>query len=289
ILDRDGRIIAVFAGKPDDPEWDDVIADLMEAMAQARSEAHASGEVPSGSDKHRRGNYSSFTEGVSLGGGQTGPGNLVNPPKIRKILSKLLRRKSVRRVCGFQSSALVTYAPKLCRDIIDDLKQLFQHHPKLRHNFKKSVYPVVTFNCGPTTATYEHTDFKNKAGSWCAITSAGLFDHTKGGHLYLRQFKLVIEFPSGTTTLIPSATVAHGNTPLQPGETRCSVTQYVPGALSRWVKYGFKSGKKLLAEEGGRALKAAIDGVAGERAARALSLFSKPAELVADRTAAFGA
>lgn len=122
ILDRDGRIIAVFAGKPDDPEWDDVIADLMEAMAQARSEAHASGEVPSGSDKHRRGNYSSFTEGVSLGGGQTvrlkyhryllyshvelqGPGNLVNPPKIRKILSKLLRRKSVRRVCGFQSSA----------------------------------------------------------------------------------------------------------------------------------------------------------------------------------------
>ncbi|KAJ7292453.1 hypothetical protein C8J57DRAFT_1110457 [Mycena rebaudengoi] len=288
ILDRDGRLIAVFVGKPDDPEWDKVISDLTDAMTKAREEAVASGELPIGDDRHRRGNYSSFTEGVTLGGGPKKPGNFVNPPKIRKIIRQLMGKKCTRRVCGFQSSALTTYAPKLCRDVIDDLKPLFKHHPNLRHNFKNSIYPIVTFNCGPRTATYQHRDFKNPAGSWCAITAAGVFDHTKGGHLYLRQLKLIVEFPSGSTALIPSAIVDHGNTPLQPGETRCSVTQYVSGALSRWVKYGFRSGKDLVMQDRGRALKDEVDGPPGERARRALELFSKADELAADRAAVFG-
>ncbi|KAJ7264660.1 hypothetical protein C8J57DRAFT_1511998 [Mycena rebaudengoi] len=70
ILDCEDRLIAVFVGKPDDPEWDQVISDLLAAMAKLREEALVSGEVPTGDDRHRRGNYSSFTEGITLGGGQ---------------------------------------------------------------------------------------------------------------------------------------------------------------------------------------------------------------------------
>ncbi|KAJ7259468.1 hypothetical protein C8J57DRAFT_1515536 [Mycena rebaudengoi] len=288
ILDCEGRIIAVFVGRPDDPEWDGVISDLMAAMAHVRQDAAASGELPKGEDRHCRGNYFSFTEGVSYGGGQDQPGHLVNPPKIAELVRGLIAKKCARRVCGFQSSTLATFGPKLYQDAVADLKSLFENHGNLHHNFKNSIYPIVTFNCGPTTATYQHKDFKNRGGFWCAITSGGIFDHTKGGHLYLRQFRLVVEFPSGSTTLIPSATVDHGNTPLQPGETRCSVTQYVPGALSRWVQYGFRSGKSLLNTAEGREFKASVDGVPGERAARALSLFSKETELAADRAVVFG-
>ncbi|KAJ7277865.1 hypothetical protein C8J57DRAFT_1060712, partial [Mycena rebaudengoi] len=289
ILDCEDRLIAVFVGKPDDPEWDQVISDLLAAMAKLREEALASREVPTGDDRHRRGNYSSFTEGITLGGGQKGPGRLVNPPTIRKLIQRLMAKKFTRRVCGFQSSTLATYGPKLCQDMVTELRALFEHHPNLSHNFKKSIFPIVTFNCGLNTATYQHRDVKNHAGGWCAVTSAGIFDHTKGGHLYLRQLKLVVEFPSDATALIPSATVDHGNTPLQPGETRCSITQYVAGALSRWVRYGFRSGKDLLRQDGGRALKDELDGVPGERAHHALGLFSKVDELAADRVAVFGA
>ncbi|KAJ6615271.1 hypothetical protein B0H10DRAFT_1949981 [Mycena sp. CBHHK59/15] len=67
------------------------------------------------------------------------------------------------------------------------------------------------------------------------------FAHYKvilGGHLVLHKFKLVIEFPSGATALIPSATVTHSNTPLQEGEEHFSFTQYAAGGLFRWVEYG---------------------------------------------------
>ncbi|KAJ7247596.1 hypothetical protein C8J57DRAFT_1080788 [Mycena rebaudengoi] len=289
ILDSDGRIVAVFVGTPDDPDWADVIADLVAAMEKAREEAVASGEMSAGEDRHRRGNYFSFSDGPSLGGGQRGPGHLVNPPKIKQIIRRLVRKLCSRRVCGFQSSSLATYAPKMYGDMVGDLRALFQHHPNLGHNFNNSIFPTVTFNCGPSTATYIHRDHKNKAGGWCGITCGGKFDTTKGGHLYLKQLKIVVEFPSGATALIPSATVDHGNTPLQPGETRCSVTQYMPGAFSRWVRYGFKSGKTLLAQDGGRELKEQLDGPPGDRARRALGLFSKLSELDADRAAIFGA
>ena len=90
-----------------------------------------------------------------------------------------------------------------------------------------------------------HTDTGNKANGLCAITALGQFDPKRGGHLVLGQLGLVIEFPPGSTILIPSATVLHGNTPIAENETRMSVTQYAAGGLFRWVRYGFQSERNL--------------------------------------------
>jgi hypothetical protein len=37
----------------------------------------------------------------------------------------------------------------------------------------------------------------------------------------------------------------HGNTPIQKGETRYSITQYIPGALFRTVEYDFHTQEVL--------------------------------------------
>ncbi|KAJ7219791.1 hypothetical protein C8J57DRAFT_1595769 [Mycena rebaudengoi] len=245
ILDSDGRIVAVFVGTPDDPDW-----------ADAREEAVASGEMSAGEDRHRRGNYFSFSDGPSLGGGQRD--TLSNPPKIKQIIRRLVRKLCSRRVCGFQSSSLATYAPKMYGDMVGDLRALFQHHPNLGHTSTTSIFPTVTFNCGPSTATYIHRDHKNKAGGWCGITCGGKFDTTKGGHLYLKQLKIVVEFPSGATALIPLC-----NRPIT--ETlRCSpVKPDAPLIGPGW---------------GGEELKEQLDGPPGDRARRALGLFSKLSE-----------
>ncbi|KAJ6607992.1 hypothetical protein B0H10DRAFT_1816842 [Mycena sp. CBHHK59/15] len=108
----------------------------------------------------------------------------------------------------------------------------------MKRPFPKSIYPCCTFNLGPGTHCDGHLDSGNMASSQCAITVAGNFDHTEGGHLVLHKFKLVIEFPSGATALIPSATVTHSNTPLQEGEEHFSFTQCAAGGLFRWVEYG---------------------------------------------------
>lgn len=84
---------------------------------------------------------------------------------------------------------------------------------------------------------------------WCAIQALGHFDHTKGGHLVLEDLKMIIEFPHGSCFLIPSATVKHGNTPVQPGETRLSFTQFTAGSIFRYVDNGFRTEKQFEAED----------------------------------------
>ena len=114
----------------------------------------------------------------------------------------------------------------------------------------------------------------------CAITAGGRFDHTKGGHLYLVDLKLVIEFPAGSTILLPSAVLRHGNTAIDPEENRLSFTQYAAGGLFRWVEYGFQTWNNLKASNGKLAHK-----VLENRAKNwgyFLNLFSKVDELQKD-------
>lgn len=52
---------------------------------------------------------------------------------------------------------------------------------------------------------------------------------------------MVIEFPAGSTILIPSATLTHSNTPVRDGETRLSFTQFCAGGIFRYVDNGFRT------------------------------------------------
>ncbi|KAJ7919762.1 hypothetical protein B0H13DRAFT_1987862 [Mycena leptocephala] len=264
ILDRHGRIIAVMVGAPEDPEWPSVVAKAAEAMRQAREEGLRTGAFTAGDDLHRRGLYHILKGGVSYGGGQKRPGNLVNPPLQQRLFQKLVKNTYVRRVCGFQSSAFRTFGPKLFDDYVTDLQALFDHHPGLQHNFSNSIYPAVTFNLGPQSVAFDHVDDLNRPLGLCAVTNAvtndGGFDHKKSAHLYMKQLKL---------------------------ETRYSITQYAAGGLFRWVKYGFRTAKQVLAQ-GGRTLKDALDGAPGKRHDDDLDLFSKVDGLVADHAACFG-
>ncbi|KAJ6457576.1 hypothetical protein DFH09DRAFT_1254380 [Mycena vulgaris] len=276
ILDIHGRIIAILLGRPEDPDWANVVRDAVKAMNQARRAGRKSGAFRRKDTSHRRGDYAVLSTGVSFGGGQKRPGNLVNSPKRQKIINYLLRNKSLRRLAGFQSSGFARFAPKLWRYYVNNLRLLFEHHDGLLHNFSNSIFPAVTFNLGPSVVTDGHFDFNNLMHGLCGVTSAGDFDHTIGGQIHLEQIKLVIDFPSGSGILIPSAFIAHGNTPIQEGETRFSLTQYAAGGLFRWIN------------PGGPDLVASFDGVPGSRWEWAMGLFSKPEELEADRRAALG-
>ncbi|KAF7341815.1 hypothetical protein MSAN_02036500 [Mycena sanguinolenta] len=264
ILDREGRIIVVFVGAPEDADWPFVVGQAAEAFEEAREEGLRTGAFAVGEDSHRRGRFWTLKGGVSHGGGQKRPGNMVNPPGQLRLFNRLIANKYVRRIGGFQSSAMRTFGPKLFQDYVNDLQALFAHHPELRHNFTNSILPAVTFNLGPQSVTFEHVRRPQQ--------SARL---------------LVVEFPPAATTLLPSAVIAHGNTPLSPSETWFSMTQYAAGGLFRYVKYGFKTTKQLLAQ-GGRSLKGKLDGNPGQRHNNGLDLFSKADELARDHAACFG-
>jgi hypothetical protein len=81
------------------------------------------------------------------------------------------------------------------------------------------------YNLGPHTVCKPHIDFANLLFGYCAVTALGRFDHKSGGHLGLDEYKLILEFPCGTTTLIQSG-IVHSNVEVGEGERRFSFTQY---------------------------------------------------------------
>jgi hypothetical protein len=172
------------------------------------------------------------------------------------------------------------FAPKVYDYVASKLAALFEHHPDLNRNFEHSIFPAATFNFGPKCVCRCHTDHGNAAYFWCPITALGNNDPTKGGHLILFDLRLVIEFPPGSTILIPSGILRHGNTPIQDHETRMSFTQYSAGGLIRWVEYGFRTEEKFKAEDKTGWKEAVLN--RGARAEWALNLFSKYNELEQD-------
>jgi predicted N-acyltransferase len=63
----------------------------------------------------------------------------------------------------------------------------------------------------------------------------------------LWELQLVIEFPAGSTVLIPSAAINHSNTTIGADERRQSFTQYSSGSMFRYVDNGYKTSKAYMA------------------------------------------
>ncbi|SJL16271.1 uncharacterized protein ARMOST_19791 [Armillaria ostoyae] len=148
------------------------------------------------------------------------------------------------RLAGFASSAFATWAPKTFTYYALHLRDLLLHDAALILNWASSIFACATFNFGPQTMCFPHTDSGNLLFGWCTITALGKFDYRRGGHLVLWDLKLVIEFPPGSTILIPSAILRHSNMRIGKGERRYSFTQYSSGGLFRWVDYGFQTAEE---------------------------------------------
>lgn len=114
-------------------------------------------------------------------------------------------------------------------------------------NWPHTPWAAATFNFGPQTVCAKHLDSKNLVVGWCAVTALGNFNHKKGGHLVLWELGLVVEFPAGSTILIPSAAIHHSNTPIGEGENRQSFTQCTAGSIFRYVDSGYQTVKAYTA------------------------------------------
>jgi len=139
------------------------------------------------------------------------------------------------------TAAFATWSPHLYAYYVNRLGPLYKTYPRLKRNFLNSVFACATFNFGPNTCCFDHIDPANLPFGWCAITALGRFDPTLGGHLVLWDLKLVIEFPPGSTILIPSGAICHSNIAIRPDEVRYSFTQYTTGGLFRWVDHGYQT------------------------------------------------
>lgn len=129
------------------------------------------------------------------------------------------------------------FSPTLQEFSIRTLADIKEATPHLQYPYEGHPFATLTFNIGPAACTVPHKDVMNLSWGWCAVTSLGAFDHTKGGHLVLWDLELVVEFPPHSTIFIPSAVLTHSNTTIGPTERRSSITQYNSSGLFRWAAF----------------------------------------------------
>ncbi|KAJ7164128.1 hypothetical protein C8R46DRAFT_1036067 [Mycena filopes] len=243
IVDAAGKVFGVHAGHPDDPNW---MRDVHDPAVQAMEEARAQCKVSQERRYHRRGNWPPLSAGDSHGGGQIQPGALVNGVINTAILCSLLSNIAFIRLAGFATGVFANWAPNLFQYYTIRIQRFYKRYTHLRRPFLNSIWSACTFNLGPRTCSLGHRDFANLAFGWCAITALGDYDYTKGGHLILWDCKLILEFPPGTTILIPSAAIFHSNIGIGPNEHRYSFTQYTAGGIFRWIEHGFRSEEEYM-------------------------------------------
>ncbi|EIM83652.1 uncharacterized protein STEHIDRAFT_45275, partial [Stereum hirsutum FP-91666 SS1] len=167
-----------------------------------------------------------------------------------------------------------TFAPKIYQHCATNLQKILDKYPDCQQPLDNTIFPALTFNLGPQSVTWGHVDSQNAAQGFCPVNSAGKYDPKRGGHMVLLDFNLIIEFPPGSTILLPSSIVRHGNTPIADHETRYSFTMFVPGPLLRWVHHGFKPAGRLSKKQ-----QAKLYGEGNQQWEEALNMFSKVNEL----------
>ncbi|KAE9394188.1 hypothetical protein BT96DRAFT_828078 [Gymnopus androsaceus JB14] len=245
VVDKSGRIITVLAGKPRDNNWDAIMAELAQKLKDVRGKMSFSKKQK----VHKHGKFTSVSVGNSFGGGSQRPGMMAfYSTTNRLILMSLIAFSSFQRLVSFTNCVFECFAANTFGLYCEDLNTLFASNPKLTRWFRNSVFAGISFNMGPFTVAWPHTDSHNLAFGWCTITALGNFDPDKGGHLILWDLGLVTWFPPGSTILIPSTLLTHSNVPIQPRDECYSIIQYSSSGLFCWIYNSFMSDKDFLAK-----------------------------------------
>ncbi|KAJ7789587.1 hypothetical protein B0H14DRAFT_2397343, partial [Mycena olivaceomarginata] len=275
LIDANGHIIAVLAGQP----RNDAYRLAVERAFRAISDAAVEARFPASMRKHRRGLFAAMNVGLSYGKGQMTPCWL-NNKEYTGIADSLLEDQTSGAWPASPMLRFALWAPRL-----------YGYYRRMRRPAADASPPspsppsTTRFSSVPISIlwrdvwTFKHRDILNLAFGWCAIQALGRFDATKGGHLILWDLGLVVEFPAGALILVPSATIAHSNVPVQEGETRTSFTQFSPGGIFRYVDNGFRTVNQL-AEEDPAEYERLVD-LKEKRWEMGLDLFSTLEELLA--------
>ncbi|KAJ7840486.1 hypothetical protein B0H14DRAFT_2360675, partial [Mycena olivaceomarginata] len=168
LVDREGRVIAVLGGRPNDPEY------LRLTEEAANHLESACGNPALHLDRHigRRGTFTGVSAGVSLGGGQQ-VRNLTLTAVLQRVMRDLFVLQYFMRIAGFANGLFRTWNSVVHALYAETLDALVARNSGLVCNFPRevSVFAAATLNFSPATVTFPHTDALNLAWGWCIRTT----------------------------------------------------------------------------------------------------------------------
>ncbi|KAK7047446.1 hypothetical protein VNI00_006677 [Paramarasmius palmivorus] len=240
-------IVGVLAGQPRRPDYGRDMLGIHNLVLQKGKEYGL--QEHGQNEDNKRGDFPARSRGYTMGMGSQQPVVLDNGTEVNELLTELIQDQRIIRLNGYQNGAFGTWAERIKGRYDDAIatmhKNITKEDSERGRNFKNSAFATIAFNFGGKVRCWKHRDQQNLPLGWCAITVLGRFDPTRSARLILWELKLVIDFPPGSTILIPSAVITHSNTRIAPGDERTSITQYTAGAIFRWVDAGCLTEKAL--------------------------------------------
>ncbi|KAJ7804828.1 hypothetical protein B0H14DRAFT_2611985 [Mycena olivaceomarginata] len=134
----------------------------------------------------------------------------------------LLANPDIAHITSFASFYFKLWAPQLYDYYFNYNKRLSNCFPELKCPFPKLVFSCAAFNFGSNVWTVQAPQ---------------------------HDLKLVVEFPPGTLILLPSATIAHSNIPVDTGIECILFTQFMAGGLFCYMDNGFRTQANFAAED----------------------------------------
>ncbi|VDB91551.1 unnamed protein product [Peniophora sp. CBMAI 1063] len=190
----------------------------------------------------KRGDFPSLSVGINYNFTEARPKNLSLNKEQEAVAKTLLESPDGRRIAGHMSESFAHYFPFAYEHACDRMRELHALLPDLKFPYPNCVYPTVTFNGGPQTATQEHADVTNNPGTPCMVFACGNYIKEHARFIF-HDLGLHVDFPPNCGVLLSSASVRHSNTALAEGETRYSIAMYMPGALVRYAAYSGNVGE----------------------------------------------
>jgi hypothetical protein len=149
------------------------------------------------------------------------------------------------------SASLMTWFPTVAVHLAhkhDEIRKMMPTQSKYPH-LVGSPFTTTTFNLGPKTVTQPHKDSGNLLYGLCVIFVAGDHQADRGGHLVLKEPRMVMELEAGDMVILPSALVTHWNTELTGDTVRRSIVFWTCGNSVRYYAMGKRLLKNLSVEE----------------------------------------
>ncbi|KAK6966286.1 hypothetical protein R3P38DRAFT_2591158 [Favolaschia claudopus] len=157
----------------------------------------------------------------------------------------MVRHAFISALSDFFLIAVLGILKHFCPDAYETLRQdkeeMLDHNPNTFYPNEASVFSAATMELGGA-----HFNIRDPRGDlrdlepagWNILTALGRYRAIHGGHVIFWQLGLVIQFPPGSSILLPAGVVNYSFVKVDPTETRFSLLQWSGGGVRRFLDNG---------------------------------------------------
>ncbi|KAJ7040212.1 hypothetical protein C8F04DRAFT_906840, partial [Mycena alexandri] len=99
-----------------------------------------------------------------------------------------------------------------------------------------SVFSAATLELGGPHL--RATNSGHEPTTWSVLVALGNFVARLGGHIILWDLGFVVQFPAGSSILLPTGLIRYSFVKVREGETRYSVVQFAGSGVTHWLQNG---------------------------------------------------